>query len=178
MRETYWLELMTKQAQVEQILETVPYTQRFGLTLSREEAALLAEERVYALKKERRIEFGEGILPKIIYAFCDSDYIGQEEYCEVLMELQDIFFSYKNEMADEITDDELLSFMREQFEEVCFGDLDYLKGTCLDVFAQAVRAGYTGYRKTEGHGEFGQFDFVTRWDKELYMETLRDLCWR
>lgn len=81
-------------------------------------------------------------------------------------------------MQDEITDDELIQFMREQFETVCYGDLDYLEGTCLDIFAQAVRAGYRGYQKTQGHGEFEKFDIVQRWDKELYLETLRELCWR
>lgn len=57
-------------------------------------------------------------------------------------------------MLDEITDDELLEFMREQFENVCYGDFDYLEGTCLDLFAQAIRAGYSGYKKAEGRGEF------------------------
>ena len=41
---------------------------------------------------------------------------------------------YKNEMQDEISDEELLHFMKEQFETVCFGDLDYLTGTCLPFF--------------------------------------------
>ncbi len=178
MQEKNWMELMAKQTQMKQVLETVAYTERFGLTLSQKEAELLAEERMLALKKERRVEFGQGILPQIIYAFCDSAYIEQENYCDVLAELQEIFYMYKNEMLDEITDDELLEFMKEQFEGVCFGDLDYLKGTCLDIFAQAVRAGYAGYRKSGGQGEFGQFDIVTRWDKKLYLETLQELCWR
>lgn len=178
MWEQNWLELMSKQTQMKQILDTVSYTEQFGLSLNEEEAELLAEERVLALKKERRVEFGEGILPKIIYAFCDSSYIMQENYCDVLMELQEIFYAYKNEMLDEITDDELITFMREQFEEVCFGDLDYLKGTCLDIFAQAVRAGYAGYQRSDGHCEFGKFDIVERWDKELYLEALKNLCWR
>ena len=47
-------------------------------------------------------------------------------------------------MEDEITDDELLHLMKEQFELLWFGDLDYLEGTCLADFAQAVRAGYEG----------------------------------
>lgn len=91
-------------------------------------------------------------MAKIIYAFCDSAYVTQENYCDTLLRLQEIFYLYKNEMLDEITDDELLAFMAEQFEDVCFGDLDYLEGTCLDIFAQAIRAGYSGYRASEGRG--------------------------
>jgi len=130
------------------------------------------------LMEQKRIEFGESILPRIIYEFCDSAFISQSNYVESLVRLQEIFFLYKNEMLDEISDEELLNFMKEQFETVCFGDFDYLESTCLDLFAQAVRAGYRGYQNTGGRGEFGKFDEVVRWDKELYLETLRDLCWK
>ena len=74
-----------------------------------------------------------------------------------------------------ITDDELLEFMREQFEEVCCGDFAYLEGTCLDLFAQAIRAGYSGYTESGGRGEFGAVDIVKRWDRELYFEALHNL---
>lgn len=68
--------------------------------------------------------------------FCDSPYIMQENYCESLIRLQEIFYLYKNEMQDEITDDEPLEFMQEQFETVCYGDFDYLESSCLDIFSQ------------------------------------------
>lgn len=178
MEQGNWMELMLQQTQLRQILDVNQYTEKFGLVLSGEDAELLAQERVNALKKERRIEFGEGILPKIIYAFCDSDYILQDNYRDHLIRLQEIFYLYKNEMMDEITDDELLEFMKEQFETVCYGDLDYLEGTCLDIFAQAIRAGYSGYIEKEGKHAFEEFDIVKRWDRDLYMQTLTELCWR
>lgn len=175
MKPKNWLELMTKQTQIAQVLETNQYTERFGLTLSREDAELLAEGRVETLKKEQRVEFGQGILPKIIYAFCDSSYIGQEQYRDALLRLQEIFYLYKNEMMDELTDDELLEFMREQFDQVCYGDFEYLEGTCLDIFAQAVRAGYSDYIQSEGRGEFEKFDIVKRWDRGLYLAALEEM---
>ena len=173
-----WLELMNNQAWLDKVQETNRYTERFGLTLSPQDTEILLAEKNEVLKAERRIEFGAGILPQIIYTFCDSPYISQTDYVETLARLQEIFYRYKNEMLDEITDDELLCFMKEQFEGVCFGDLDYLEGTCLEIFAQAVRAGYTGYQETGGRGEFEKFDIVARWDNELYLEALRELCWR
>ena len=172
------LELMTKQMQMTQVLDTNRYTEKFGLSLSQEDAALLAESRADALRREQRVEFGAGILPKIIEAFCDSAYLMQDDYRDSLNRLQDIFYLYKNEMLDEITDDELLEFMREQFENVCCGDFDYLEGTCLDIFAQAIRAGYSGHTQSQGRGEFEKFDIVMRWDKDLYLETLKELAWR
>lgn len=173
MEEKNWLELLSGQTQITQILDTNPYTRHFGLTLTDEDARLLVQERTESLKTERRVEFGQGILPKIIYTFCDSAYITQRNYRDTLIRLQEIFFLYKNEMLDEITDDELLEFMKEQFEGVCCGDLEYLEGTCLDLFAQAIRAGYSGYQQSQGHGEFSQFDIVTRWDRELYLLALK-----
>ena len=95
-----------------------------------------------------------------------------------MIRLEEIFYLYKNEMQDELTDDELLHLMREQFDELCFGDLDYLEGTCLEKFAEAVRAGYRGFRGTDGRREAGRFDDTARWDYELYLETLRELLWR
>lgn len=175
MEEKNWLELMSKQTQVKEVLARNRDTEKFGLALSEREAQLLVAERGEVLRKERRVEFGQGILPKIIDTFCDSAYITQDSYCDTLIRLQEIFFLYKNEMLDEITDDELLEFMREQFDGVCCGELDYLEGTCLELFAQAIRAGYSGYEATGGRGEFEKFDLVKRWDKELYLAALMDL---
>ena len=175
MEEKNWLELMSKQTQVKEVLARNRDTEKFGLALSEREAQLLVAERGEVLRKERRVEFGRGILPKIIDTFCDSAYITQDSYCDTLIRLQEIFFLYKNEMLDEITDDELLEFMREQFDGGCCGELDYLEGTCLDLFAQAIRAGYSGYEATGGRGEFEKFDLVKRWDKELYLAALMDL---
>ena len=80
-------------------------------------------------------------------------------------------------MMDLISDDELLHFMKEQFETICYGDLEYLEGTCLTGFAEAIRAGYRGYKESEGYGEYAQFDAVPRWDYNLYLETLKELFW-
>ncbi len=173
-----WMDLWQKQNQLAKVLETNRVTERFGLVLSGQEAEMIVEERANALRTQRRVEFGAGIIPEIIYEFCDSDFIDQSNYAATLIRLQEIFYLYKNEMEDEISDEELLHFMKEQFEEICFGDLDYLEGTCLNIFTQAVRAGYDGYRASKGYGEYGKFDEVKRWDHELYLETLRELCWR
>ncbi len=138
---------------------------------------MILERRKTSLMEQRRIEFGEGIVPKIIYEFCDSSFIDQNNYVDTVIRLQEIFYLYKNEMQDEITDDELLHLMKEQFEELCFGDLEYLESTCLANFAQALRAGYEGYKESDGYGEYSKFDEVKRWDYELYFEALKDLCW-
>ena len=162
-----WMVLLQEQNQLSNVMKTNETTEQFGLSLTEQDAKLILAERKNALAEQKRIEFGGGIVTKIIYEFCDSDYI-----------LQEIFYLYKNEMHDEITDDELLHLMKEQFENICFGDLYYLESTCLANFAEAVRAGYDGYKGSDGYGEYSKFDDVKRWDYDLYLETLKELCWR
>lgn len=174
MEEKNWLLLMAQGQQLEKVMQTNQYTKQYGLSLSEQDGELLVQERKNNLKAQKRIEFGEGILPKLIFRFCDSPYLFQETYVETIIRLQEIFYLFKNECMDNLTDDELLEFMKEQFDTVCFGDPDYLEGTCLAVFADAIRSGYRDYCKTEGRGEFSKMDIVTRWDRELYIEALRD----
>lgn len=178
MVEKNWLEMAMDQTQTVQLMETNQFTAQYGLTLCSKDTEVLLAERKAVLKEQKRVEFGEGILPRLIYAFCDSDYISQSNYAETLIRLQEIFYLYKNEMMDEVTDEELINFMKEQFETICYGDLDYLAGTCLDIFAQAVRSGYRDYHATSGCHEYSQFDEVKRWDKDLYQQVLKDLCWK
>ena len=85
---------------------------------------------------------------------------------------------YKNEMQDEISDEELLHFMKEQFETVMFWRFGLFDRNMPCHFSQAIRAGYRGYRASEGRGEYGAFDEVKRWDYDLYLEMLKELCWR
>lgn len=152
-------------------------TEQFGLTLTKEDAQELMICRNESLKKYERVEFGNGILDKLIYTFCDSQYINQENYLETLVQLQKIFYEFKNETRDKVADDELMVFMKEQYESVCAGDFNYLETTCLDRFAAAVRAGYEGYKESGGNNEYENFDEEQRWDKELYMEVLKELFW-
>lgn len=170
--------LLQKQNILKKMIETNQTTQRFGLMLKQQDAELILKERDNTLREQKRVEFGTTIITKIIYEFCDSDFITSDNYVETIIRLQEIFYLYKNEMHDEITDDELLHFMKEQFEVICFGDLDYLEETCLNNFAQAIRAGYRGYKSSEGYGEYAKFDEVKRWEYELYIQTLKELCWR
>lgn len=152
-------------------------TQRFGLSLTQEQARELVICRNNSLKKYQRVEFGSGILDKLIYVFCDSAYIDNNNYAETMQKLQDVFYAFKNETQDKVTDDEILNFMKEQFENVCYGDIEYLSGTCLERFARAVRDGYRRYEKSQGFGEYEQFSEEERWSAGLYHAVLEELFW-
>ena len=148
--ENNWLELFQNKNQLAKVIETNQYTEQFGLTLLPEDAELILENRKTTLREQRRVEFGEGIVPKLIHEFCDSDYINQSNYVDTIIRLQEIFYLYKNEMNDEITDDELIQLMKEQYEMQCHGDLDYMESTCLSDFVRVIRAGYGDFRNFSG----------------------------
>lgn len=133
--------LIQKQA-VEEIEKCNEFTSRFGLTLSRVEAAELVETRASALKSNGRIEFGGGVLDKLIREFCDSPYISLHNYAETLNELTELFYYYKNEALDLISDDELIKFMKDSFDGKCQGSLELLAGRELANMARNLRYGY------------------------------------
>ena len=132
MEESY-LEIVNKRKQIEiaNIKKCNEYTNKYGLILSDNQISNLLEKRKETLKETGRIELRVGIIDKLIKEFCDSPYVNQENFAETLYELIEIFYEYKNETMDLITDDELLAFMKKSFDGICQGNLEYLSGTIL-----------------------------------------------
>lgn len=139
MENEFILQLQQKN-QISKIMNTNGTIQKFGLSITESEAAMLTREKNETLKELQRVEFGECILEKIIVTFCDSAYIDQNNLTDTIRQLQQIFYMYKNEAMDEVSDDELLEYMKEKFEGQCQGSLEYLEGTVLDEFAREIRS--------------------------------------
>ena len=185
MDEMYELIQLEQQAyEMQRIIAYNEKTKNYGLVLTEEEVKALMVCRKDSLKENQRVEFGEGILPDIIYAFCDSQYLNRDNYVDTLAQLQEIFYLYKNESLDELTDTELIDFMRNQFDEICFGDVEYLRGTCLERFARSVRSDYQNqaqhrlrdeYTLNDVENEYNKLSEETRWDYEVYKAKLEDL---
>lgn len=150
---------------------------KFGLSITREEAKEIIISKNDTLKKYKRIEFSSDLTEKIIYIFSDSDYIDRNNYIDTIKELIDIFYNFKNETEDKLTDDELLNFMREQFDNICFGDLGYLRDTCLERFSKAVRENSLDYIYSEGKDVYENLSEEKRWDKDLYQSVMKELFW-
>lgn len=128
-----YLEMINKRKQIEiaNIKKCNEYISKYGLVLSDNQISNIIERRKEILKETGRVELREGIIDKLIKEFCDSPYINQENYAETLYELIEIFYEYKNETMDLITDDELINFMKKSFDGICQGDLEYLSGTVM-----------------------------------------------
>ena len=133
--------IIQKQA-VNEIVKCNDFTYNYGLVLTNQQAIELVETRTFVLKENGRIEFGGGVIDKIIKEFCDSPYISMHNYSEVLNELIEIFYYYKNETLDLICDDDLIKFMKNSFDGICQGSLELLAGRELAKMASNLRFGY------------------------------------
>ena len=145
---SHMLEIIKKQNELtalktrQEIRACNDISQRFGLVLNDKEIEALMKNREEALKRSGRVEFGESILPRLIYAFCDSPYIEQDQYEETLSELQEAFYYFKSEALDCYTDDEVIGFMVAIFNGAAQGSIEYLTGTSIDLLCRYARTGW------------------------------------
>lgn len=133
----------------EQTLALNPQTRDYGLELSREEAASLAADRRRALEESGRIEFGEGILGKLILTFSRSAYLYQYNYVPVLHGLLETFFLLKNETHDRISDDKLIAFLFDCFEHRYRGSLEMFNGREVEKLRRRLCFGEKEERRDE-----------------------------
>lgn len=127
----------------EDTLKCNDYTQKFGLVLSEEQAMKLVVTRAKSLEANGRIEFGGGIVEKLIWAFCDSPYISQDNYTQTIHELIECFYYFKNDTIDLCSDDEMIAFMVETFHGKCQGSVELLRGRDMERIAANLRYGRT-----------------------------------
>ncbi|MEA5059456.1 MAG: DUF6323 family protein [Candidatus Pelethousia sp.] len=124
----------------ERILSSNRISARFGLALNREQAIALAQDRQKALEETGRVEFANGVLEDLIFAFCDSPYIDQAHYAETLDGLLRLFYAFKNETLDQLPDAELIEIMKTAFDgPPCYGSLALLEGKVLEEVGRRER---------------------------------------
>lgn len=131
---------MKKQA-VDKILSCNEGSAERGLIITMQQAEALVKTSRAALEKNGRIEFGSGVVDKIISAFYTSDYISPDNYEETLHELVSIFYEFKNETCDVVSDDELIGFMRIYFDGCCHGSAELLASSVLVQLSLHIRSG-------------------------------------
>lgn len=140
---------LQRQASLQEIRDCNNFSGQFGLVLKEVEIQELVECRKKALKDTGRVEFGGGILPKLIYAFCDSPYLDQTTYVETLTELQEAFYYFKGEAQEQFSDDELIDFMAAVFNGRAQGSAEYLIGTSLEALCRHANNPYDAQNADE-----------------------------
>lgn len=116
------------------ILNCNDMTKKYNLFLSEKDSFEIIQCNSKSLANNNRIQFDEIIAPKLIYSFCDSPYINQQNYKQTMEDLIDIFYYYKNETMDLVSDDELIEYMAKAFNNSCEGSLELLASRELHTF--------------------------------------------
>lgn len=120
-----------------------------GLVLTEADIEDLVEMRGQALRATGRVEFGGGVLPKLIRAFCGSPYMDRANYAATLAELQEAFYYFKNECRDRFSDDELIEFMAKVFNGRAKGSAELLTAISLEELCRWARNGFSRYEDEE-----------------------------
>lgn len=124
--------IINNQLAVNEIYNLNKITERYGLVLSKKQITNLIKNRNTLLKELGRIEIGSGVLEEIIYEFCDSLYIDKNNYYNNLIELTRIFYLYQDELNNKLTDEQIIKYMKDNFDNICGGSVEILESECLD----------------------------------------------
>lgn len=112
-----------------------------GLSLMAADVQALAVGRREALQLSERIEFGGGVAKDLVLAFASSPYVSQTTFVDTVLELQELFYEFKNESLEQIADDELIAKMRSLYDDFADGNLDLLEEALFEGLGRHVREG-------------------------------------
>lgn len=131
-----------------------------GLSLSHADVQALVLGRIDALDMSDRVEFGGGVSKDLVLAFAGSPYVSQATFAETVLELQALFYEFKNESLEQIPDDDLIAKMRSLFDDPAQGDLEYLAEALFAGLASHVRRGVVTAAETPTFDQLTQSDRI------------------
>lgn len=118
-------ELMWEE-KVTEILKCNDVSSRYGITLNESDAKELIVVRQETMRDVGLIEFRSSIVEEVILAFCNSQFITKYDYLDILSQLVEIFYYYRSEVDELLSDEDIIKYLRLSFEGPCQGSLDYL----------------------------------------------------
>lgn len=113
--------------------------QAHGLPLSRAQAQALCQSQSESLERTGRVDLGGGILPALIERFASSPHIQHDAWTRTLSELTELFYVFKNETRDTLSDGELLAAMARLFDGPAQGSLLALADASPDALRRAAQ---------------------------------------
>ena len=116
-----------------------PTLERYDLSLSSQDIQTLVAGRIEALHQTERVEFGGGVTKELVLAFAGSPHVSQARFAGQILELQELFYEFRNESLEQVPDDELIGKMRSLFDDVAKGDTDYLAEALFDGLGRHIR---------------------------------------
>lgn len=113
--------------------------EKHSIRISQNELSALENAHTRFLSAHGRVEFGKSALPTLAKAFASSPYFDEKNCTALLTELMDIFYYFRNECDGLISDEELISFMRREFDLSAAGDIGYLAGTAMERLCSRLK---------------------------------------
>lgn len=89
----------------------------YGLTLTEEDVRQITRNTKETLKKTGRIETCTDSLEKIIAFLYSSPYTQKDYYVEVISDMEEIFYFFKNQVLDLLSDDEIIEILEKAYNE-------------------------------------------------------------
>lgn len=126
---------------VKDILKLNQEPEKYGLKLSEKQIIDLINNKNDNLKEKGRIEVSGGVLEKIIYEFYDSSYIDKTNYTQILKELTNVFYLYQSELDNKLTDEQIITYMKNNFENISNGSIEILESLCLENLKEKLNRG-------------------------------------
>lgn len=131
---------MMIQKEVTGILKCNDVSSRYGIVLKESDARELVAVRLKVVNEVGLIEFKSIIVEAIVLAFCDSQFITKYDYLDVLSQLVEIFYYYRKELDELMSDEDIIKYMQLAFEGPCQGSLEQLSDYQLDKLLDDLSA--------------------------------------
>ncbi len=129
---------LMKETYSNKLLELNEKTKAYGLILTKEDAKHVIEARTQTLNSYERIELGLNATQKIVELFSASPYVNSKNYVSIITEIQEIFYYFKNETNEKVSDDDLINIIHKYFDMECAGSIQLLKGK-MEEYAKKTR---------------------------------------
>ena len=111
---------------INQIIKCNEITSNYGIILSEDDAKQLTTIQQNTLQEVGLIEFDSHIIEYIIITFCDSSFINKYDYLDTISRLVEIFYYYRQEVNELISDEDIIKYLYLAYEGITQGSLDYL----------------------------------------------------
>lgn len=129
---------LKKSVEEKGILELNEITKDKSLYLSEKDIEDLIVNKAIILKENGRVEVGGTTIKNIIELFYDSSFIDKDNYLESIEELTNIFYKYQQEFYGVLSDEEILIYLKEEFDNIVMGSFTLLESDSLEKLKENV----------------------------------------
>lgn len=146
-----------------------------GLSITREDALMLAKQRSELLLETERTEFGPPAIETIAEAMASSPFLMQDNVADALAELQGAFYALRDDLPVDVSDAEIAEAMRGCFDayEGDLTEVSTLSREGVMAFSKEYRSMRDvrhdeAYRIVDDEGRVYAFDPV-EWDYDEHV---------